>query len=38
MLVHNYLGTIDPVTVVGVIEQHLDPLEACIQAMLAAES
>jgi uncharacterized protein with HEPN domain len=35
ILVHNYLGTIDPVTVVGVIEQYLDPLEVCVQAMLA---
>ncbi|MCL1825602.1 MAG: DUF86 domain-containing protein [Betaproteobacteria bacterium] len=35
ILVHNYLGTIDPVTVVGVIERHLDSLEACVRAMLA---
>jgi len=35
ILVHNYLGTIDPVTVVGVIERHLDPLEACVRDMLA---
>ena len=36
ILVHNYLGTIDPITVVGVVEQHLDLLEACVRAMLAA--
>ncbi|MDR2014177.1 MAG: DUF86 domain-containing protein [Azoarcus sp.] len=35
ILVHNYLGTIDPIAVVGVIEQHLDPLEVCVQDMLA---
>ena len=35
ILVHSYLGTIDPVTVVGVIERHLDPLETCVQGMLA---
>jgi uncharacterized protein with HEPN domain len=38
ILVHNYLGTIDPVTVVGVIERHLAALEACVQAMLADAS
>lgn len=35
ILVHNYLGDIDPLTVVAVIEKHLQPLEACIRAMLA---
>ena len=35
ILVHNYLGSIDPVTVAGVIAQHLDPLESCVRAMLA---
>jgi uncharacterized protein with HEPN domain len=34
ILVHNYLGTIDPLTVAAVINQHLAPLEACIRAML----
>jgi len=38
ILVHNYLGTIDPVTVVGVIERHLDSLEACVLAMLAEQA
>jgi hypothetical protein len=31
----DYLGTTDPVTVAGVIERHLDPLETCVRAMLA---
>lgn len=34
ILVHNYLGDIDAVTIVTVIDQHLQPLETCIQAML----
>ncbi|MCL2877140.1 MAG: DUF86 domain-containing protein [Betaproteobacteria bacterium] len=38
ILVHNYLGTIDPVTVVGVIERHLGSLETCVRAMLAGVS
>jgi uncharacterized protein with HEPN domain len=35
ILVHNYLGNIDPLTVVNVIETHLQPLEECIRSMLA---
>ncbi len=35
ILVHNSLGDIDPRTVVAVIEEHLDPLEACVRKMLA---
>ena len=35
ILVHNYLGNIDPLTVVTVIDSHLQPLEECIRAMLA---
>ncbi len=35
ILVHNYLGDIDPLTVMAVIEKHLAPLEICLQAMLA---
>ncbi|MEX2367472.1 MAG: HepT-like ribonuclease domain-containing protein [Pseudohongiellaceae bacterium] len=35
ILVHNYLGNIDPLTVATVINKHLQPLEACIRAMLA---
>jgi len=38
ILVHNYLGTIDPLTVVDVIERHLDSLQACVQDMLAGSS
>jgi predicted nucleotidyltransferase len=34
ILVHNYLGEIDPLTVEGVIDHHLQPLEACVRAML----
>jgi uncharacterized protein with HEPN domain len=37
ILVHNYLGNIDPLTVLDVIEKHLHPLEDCIHAMLRAE-
>jgi uncharacterized protein with HEPN domain len=36
ILVHNYLGNIDPLTVAAVIDQHLQPLEDCIHAMLAS--
>lgn len=35
ILVHAYLGDIDPMTVKGVVEQHLDPLEHAIRSMLA---
>jgi uncharacterized protein with HEPN domain len=35
ILVHAYLGDIDPLTVKGVVEQHLGPLEQAIRAMLA---
>lgn len=35
ILVHNYLGNIDPLTVAAVIDKHLQPLEECIRAMLA---
>jgi len=37
ILVHNYLGDIDPQTVLTVVQQHLPPLEVAIRAMLAAE-
>lgn len=37
ILVHNYLGEIDPLTVEGVIDHHLQPLEACVRAMLDSE-
>ena len=35
ILVHNYLGEIDPLTVAAVIDKHLEPLEKCIRAMLS---
>lgn len=34
ILVHNYLGDIDPLTVAAVIDTHLPALEECIRAML----
>lgn len=34
ILVHNYLGDIDPVTVAAVIENHLGPLKAATQQMI----
>lgn len=34
ILVHNYLGDIDPLTVAAVIKQHLKLLQSCIQTML----
>lgn len=34
ILVHNYLGNIDPLTIAVVVEQHLDALEASIRSML----
>lgn len=38
ILVHNYLGDIDPLTVHSVIDRHLPPLMDCVQAMLAADA
>lgn len=38
ILVPNYLGDIDPLTVSAVIAKHLQPLEECMQAMLARDS
>ncbi len=37
ILVHSYLGDIDPMTVALVIDKHLKPLEECIRAMLSGE-
>jgi uncharacterized protein with HEPN domain len=34
ILVHNYLGNIDPVTVASVVKQQLAPLKSCIEDML----
>jgi uncharacterized protein with HEPN domain len=38
ILVHNYLGDIDPRAISGVIDTHLQPLESCIKTMLATAS
>ena len=38
ILVHDYLGRIDPQAVLGVIEQHLSPLEVAVHAMLASDN
>ncbi len=38
ILVHNYLGEIDPITIATVIEGYLQPLEDCIRTMLTQES
>ena len=38
ILVHNYLGNIDPLTAAAVIEKQLQPLEDCIRSMLGHES
>lgn len=35
ILVHNYLGEIDPRTVAAVIDRHLEMLETSVRAMLA---
>jgi uncharacterized protein with HEPN domain len=35
ILVHAYLGEIDPLTVQGVVERHLAPLQQAIESMLA---
>jgi uncharacterized protein with HEPN domain len=34
ILVHNYLGDIDPMTVNSVVANHLPPLLACVKTML----
>jgi uncharacterized protein with HEPN domain len=36
LLVHNYLGDLDALTVLRVIQNHLPPLEAAIRDMLNA--
>lgn len=38
ILVHNYLGNIDPLTIKAVIEQNLPELKACIKALLQDEN
>jgi uncharacterized protein with HEPN domain len=37
ILVHDYLGDIDPATVAAVVDTHLQPLEDCVQELLAAD-
>ena len=37
ILVHNYLGDIDPATVAAVVDTHLQPLEDCIRELLATD-
>ena len=34
ILVHNYLGDIDPDTVAAVVDEHLEPLARAVGAML----
>lgn len=34
ILVHNYLGNIDPETVAAVIDRHLEPLRESVESML----
>ncbi|HQS03186.1 MAG: hypothetical protein B7Y07_03690 [Halothiobacillus sp. 24-54-40] len=34
ILVHNYLGDIDPITVSAVIKNFLPPLEQCVKSLL----
>ena len=38
ILVHNYLGDIDALTVQAVVDRHLPPLIDCVQAMLSADT
>ena len=37
ILVHNYLGDVDPFTVAAVVQTHLKPLEACVRELLASD-
>jgi len=38
ILVHNYLGDIDPLTILRIINEHLTPLEEAIRDMLPDET
>jgi uncharacterized protein with HEPN domain len=38
ILVHNYLGEIDPLTVKAVVQTHLPPLISSVQTMLADDA
>lgn len=37
ILVHNYLGDIDALTIINVIKEYLPPLEKCIRQLLATD-
>ena len=37
ILTHNYLGDIDPLTIVAVVDRHLPALEAAVLDMLASD-
>lgn len=37
ILVHNYLGNIDPLTIVAVIDKQLEPLRKCICEILSED-
>ena len=37
ILVHNYLGDIDPLTIIRVIKEYLPPLETCVRKLLVAD-
>jgi uncharacterized protein with HEPN domain len=37
ILVHNYLGNIDPLTIQSVIDEQLQALEACVNKMLSLD-
>ena len=38
VLVHNYLGEIDPIAIQAVVENELGPLVSCVQTMLAGDT
>ena len=38
ILVHNYLGDIDPLTIIRVVEIYLPPLEICVRELLDKEN
>jgi uncharacterized protein with HEPN domain len=38
ILVHNYLGDIDALTIAKVIEEYLPPLEDCIRTLLEPDT
>ena len=38
VLVHNYLGEIDPIAIQAVVENELGPLLSCVLTMLAGDT